>query len=103
MEEPDKPLAPVTSWFAGIFIAVVILTGVVEFVLAYREQNMNAFGIALVVGPALNGIFALAGILGACFVPRSDRIYIIGVALALPILVCVSLIIGVFSLDIRDG
>jgi peptidoglycan/LPS O-acetylase OafA/YrhL len=103
MEETEPPLSTRSTRFMAVYALVATCVTLYEYSFALQDRSWGALGVAIYWGPAINGVFALIGVVATCFLPRVDRKYALGLSVGLPIVLSVLLFLGVILLDLHGG
>jgi len=97
--KPNSRVAPLT--FQLVAVTVCLLANGTAYKIAANDHGWGALWIALVGGPILNGILALAGGLATLALPKGRRVGAVCIAVGVPVVAALALLVAVLQLDLH--
>ena len=103
----DTPADKITPKCRGVFgmvLGVLLLVGnLLVLAAAWQDRSWGALGMAVMVGPILNGVFLISGLVAIPFLKRRRQQFSLGRHLALTLGVPIAAVVADFFIIMSMG
>lgn len=103
-ETPADIVTPKTRGVFGLVFGALLLAGnLVVLAAAWQDRSWGALRMAVMVGPVLNGVFLISGLIAIPFLKRRRNSFSLGRHLALTFGVPIAAVVADFFIIVSMG